>query len=85
MGELSSHHRVVDPDLALSALSDDSNPLAGRERGVLQASLAGASIADIASRLCVTGGAVCNHLSTAIQKMEAQNRIEAARLAEEKG
>lgn len=77
--------RVVDPDLALSALSDGSNPLTNRERDVLKASLAGASIADIAAKLYVTDGTVRNHLSTAIQKLGAQNRIEAARLAEEKG
>ena len=77
--------RVVDPDLALSALSDGSNPLTGRERDVLQASLDGASIADIAVRLYVTEGTVRNHLSSAIQKLGAQNRVEAARLAEQKG
>jgi two-component system response regulator DesR len=77
--------RVVDPELALSALSDGSNPLTGRERDVLKASLAGASITDIAARLYVTDGTVRNHLSTAIQKLGARNRIEAARLAEQKG
>jgi two-component system response regulator DesR len=77
--------RVVDPDLALSALSDGGNSLTGRERDVLQASLDGASIADIAARLYVTKGTVRNHLSSAIQKLGAQNRIEAARLAEQKG
>ena len=77
--------RVVDPELALSALSEGSNPLTNRERDVLKASLSGASIAGIAAQLYVTEGTVRNHLSSAIQKMEAQNRIEAARLAEEKG
>jgi len=77
--------RVVDPELALSALSEGSNPLTNRERDVLKASLSGASIAGIAAQLYVTEGTARNHLSSAIQKMEAQNRIEAARLAEEKG
>jgi two-component system response regulator DesR len=77
--------RVVDPELALAALSDGRNPLTNRERDVLKASLTGASIADIAAQLYVTEGTVRNHLSTAIQKMEAQNRIEAARIAEKKG
>lgn len=77
--------RVVDPGLALSALSDGNNPLTGRERDVLKASLDGASIADIAAQLYVTEGTVRNHLSTAIQKLAARNRIEAARLAEQKG
>lgn len=77
--------RVVDPDLALSALSEGGNPLTLRERDVLRASLSGASIADIATQLYLSEGTVRNHLSAAIQKMGAQNRIEAARLAEQKG
>ena len=77
--------RVVDPDLALSALSEGSNPLTPREREVLSASLFGASLAEIAVRLVLSEGTVRNHLSTAMQKLGAQNRMEAARLAEQKG
>ena len=77
--------RVVDPDLALTALSDGDNPLTRREREVLRASLDGASIADIATRLYLSEGTVRNHLSTAIQKLGAHNRMEAARLGEAKG
>jgi two-component system, NarL family, response regulator DesR len=77
--------RVVDPELALDALSEGNNPLTAREREVLGAGLNGASIADIAAQLFLSEGTVRNHLSIAIQKMGARNRIEAARLAEEKG
>jgi two-component system response regulator DesR len=77
--------RVVDPDLALTALSDGNNPLTRREREVLAAALVGATIADIAARLYLSEGTVRNHLSTTIQKLRARNRLEAARLAEEKG
>jgi len=77
--------RVVDPDLALSALSDGDNPLTGRERDVLKASLDGASIADIATQFYLSEGTVRNHISTAIQKLNAHNRMEAAHLAQEKG
>jgi two-component system response regulator DesR len=77
--------RVVDPDLALSALSEGSNPLTRREREVLRASLRGASIADMATQFFLTEGTVRNHLSAAIQKLGAHNRMEAASLAEEKG
>jgi two-component system, NarL family, response regulator DesR len=45
----------------------------------------GASIAEIATRLWLSEGAVRNHLSTAMQKLSAQKRMEAARLAEQKG
>ena len=77
--------RVVDPDLALSALSDGDNPLTGRERDVLRASLEGTSIADIAAKFYLSEGTVRNHISTSIQKLNARNRTEAARLAQEKG
>jgi two-component system response regulator DesR len=77
--------RVVDPDLALAALSEGTNPLTPREREVLAASLFGASLAEIAARLVLSEGTVRNHLSTAMQKLGAQNRMEAARLAEQKG
>src|SRR6266571_5096801 len=77
--------RVVDPELALAALSSGTNPLTSRERDVLTASLFGASIAEIAARLWLSEGTVRNHLSTAMQKLRAQNRMEAARLAEQKG
>ena len=78
--------RVVDPDLALSALSDGDNPLTGRERDVLRASLDGASsIADIATQFYLSEGTVRNHISTAIQKLNARNRMEAAHFADEKG
>ena len=77
--------RMVDPDLALAGLSEGSNPLTPRERDVLAASLFGASLAEIAARLVLSEGTVRNHLSTAMQKLGAQNRMEAARLAEQRG
>lgn len=77
--------RVIDPDLALAALSEGTNPLTSREREVLTAGLSGASIADIAARLYLSEGTVRNHLSVAMQKLGARNRMEAARLAEQKG
>ncbi len=77
--------RVVDPALALSALSEGENPLTARERDVLKASLDGASIADIALQLYLSEGTVRNHISTAIQKLNAHNRMKAANLAKEKG
>jgi len=77
--------RVVDPELALAALSEGNNPLTAREREVLSASLFGASIGAIAVQLSLSEGTVRNHLSVAMQKLGARNRMEAARLAEHKG
>ncbi len=77
--------RIVDPDLALTALSEGGNPLTEREREVLSASERGASIAEIAAELFLSEGTVRNYLSEAIQKMGARNRVEAASQAREKG
>jgi two-component system response regulator DesR len=77
--------KVVDPELALTALSEGSNPLTEREREVLSATLDGASIAVVAQRVSLSEGTVRNHLSLAMRKLGAQNRLEAARLAEQKG
>jgi two-component system response regulator DesR len=77
--------RVVDPALATAALSEGNNPLTERERDVLVAATSGASIADIAESLVLSDGTVRNYLSVAIQKLGARNRVEAARIAEQKG
>jgi len=77
--------RTVDPTLAVTALSEGGNPLTEREREVLAASREDATVADIARRLFLSEGTVRNHLSTAIQKLEARNRAEATRIAEQKG
>jgi two-component system, NarL family, response regulator DesR len=77
--------RVVDPSLALSALSAGDNPLTPRERDVLAAAIDGAGLASIAVALKLSEGTVRNHLSVAIQKLGVKNRIEAARLAEKNG
>lgn len=77
--------RVVDPMLAMSALSEGNNPLTERERDVLAAATVGASISEIAASLFLSEGTVRNYLSVAIQKLGAHNRVEAAHIAEEKG
>jgi two-component system, NarL family, response regulator DesR len=77
--------RVVDPGLAAAALSEGVSPLTEREREVLVASANGATIEDVARRLYLSEGTVRNYLSTAIRKLGVRNRVEAARLAEQKG
>ncbi|MGZ3609290.1 MAG: response regulator [Ktedonobacteraceae bacterium] len=77
--------RIVDPTLAMAALSEGNNPLTEREREVLAAATGGASISEIASSLSLSEGTVRNYLSVAIQKLNAHNRVEAAHIAEQKG
>ena len=77
--------RVVDPDLAVLALSAGDNPLTEREREALAASEDGATIEDVAARLYLSEGTVRNYLSSAIKKLGTRNRVEAARLAQKRG
>jgi len=77
--------RVVDPQLAAQALTEGDSPLSTREAEVLAASVDGSSVAVLAKRLFLSEGTVRNHLSAAIQKVNANNRAEAARIAAEKG
>ncbi|MBO0685902.1 MAG: response regulator transcription factor [Candidatus Dormibacteraeota bacterium] len=77
--------RVLDPQLAAQALSEGDSPLSPREAEVLLSAADGASIAEVAGRLFLSEGTVRNHLSSAIQKLEARNRMEAVRVAQEKG
>lgn len=76
--------KVIDPQLALGAWEAE-NPLTERERGVLRLAGEGQGGAQIAKALHLSEGTVRNYLSEAIGKLGAANRIEAARLAREKG
>ncbi|MGZ4252370.1 MAG: response regulator [Solirubrobacteraceae bacterium] len=77
--------RVVDPGLAAAALSEGESPLTAREHEVLAASRNYATVPDIAGALYLSPGTVRNHLSSVMQKLNARNRAEALKLAEEKG
>jgi two-component system, NarL family, response regulator DesR len=77
--------RVIDRDLAAAALAIGATPLSVREADVLRAAAGGATVADIAARLFLSEGTVRNYLSSAIGKTGARTRVEAARVAEEKG
>jgi two-component system response regulator DesR len=77
--------RVVDPALAVATLAAGESPLTARERDVLITARAGATVAEIASRLYLSEGTVRNYVSAAITKTGARNRVEAVRIADERG
>jgi two-component system response regulator DesR len=77
--------RVVDPALAAAALSDGASPLTARELEVLEAARDLATVAEIAAAVYLSSGTVRNHLSVIIQKLGARNRVDAVRMATEKG
>lgn len=76
--------RAIDPQLAVEAWSE-SDPLSDRERQVLRLAGEGQSSADIAGQLTLSQGTVRNYLSEAISKLGVNNRIEAYRMAWQRG
>ena len=76
--------RAIDPQLALEAWSEQ-DPLTDRERRVLRLAGEGLSANEIAAQLNLSHGTVRNYLSEAIGKLGVGNRIEAYRLARQKG
>lgn len=76
--------RAIDPQLAIEAWSE-ADPLSDRERQVLRLAGEGVAASEIAQRLNLTHGTVRNYLSEAIGKLGVSNRIEAYRLARQKG
>jgi two-component system, NarL family, response regulator DesR len=77
--------RVVDPALAVAALSEGASPLTPRETEVLSAARRHGTVADLAAQLHLSPGTVRNHLSAAIQKLGARTRAEAVEIAAQKG
>ncbi|HSN18036.1 MAG TPA: response regulator transcription factor [Gammaproteobacteria bacterium] len=76
--------KAIAPELAAEAW-DTEDPLNDRERQVLRLAGEGMSSGDIAKQLFLSEGTVRNYLSEAIGKLGAANRIEAARIARQKG
>lgn len=77
--------RVIAPALAEAAWSAEADPLTDRERAVLRLAAEGRSNKEIARALALSPGTVRNYLSEASAKIGAGNRLEAGRVAREKG
>jgi two-component system response regulator DesR len=76
--------RVIAPSLAEQAWSDP-DPLTDTERRLLRLAEAGMDSPAIADAEGLARGTVRNYLHSAISKLGAANRIEAARMARERG
>jgi two-component system response regulator DesR len=76
--------KCIDPELIMESW-ELSDPLTNKERIALRYALAGQSTADIAAAMCLSAGTIRNYLSEAMSKLHAKNRIEAARIAQQKG
>jgi len=76
--------KVVDSELLLNSLGEQ-DPLSDKERQALRLAADGKSTSEIATALFIAEGTARNYLSEAINKLNAANRIDAARIARQKG
>jgi len=70
--------RHVDPQLAADAISAGDTVLTAREADVLEFAIDGSSVDEIATRAHLSVGTTRNYLSSAMAKLGASNRYEAA-------
>lgn len=82
--EIMQGKRVIEPELAMLAIGE-RDPLTDKERRALMLAAEGKSTSDIAAALFIAEGTARNYLSEAIAKLAAGNRIDAARIAQQKG
>lgn len=61
------------------------NPLSSQEQAVLREVAKGASNQEIADHLYLSNGTIRNYMSAILTKLNAENRTEAAKIAQEKG
>jgi len=83
--QVASGRRVIDSELALTAWDTEGCPLAPREIEILRLAAAGHNVADIAANLFLSAGTVRNYLTAAVTKLNARNRVDAIRIAQEAG
>jgi two-component system response regulator DesR len=76
--------RVIDGELAMMSLGE-TDPLNDKERRALRLAAEGKTTAEISNTLHLSEGTVRNYLSEAIAKLNAANRVDAARIARQKG
>ena len=77
--------RYVDSEIAATALTEGACPLSPRELELLRHVHAGKSASAIAKTVHLAPGTVRNYISTAMAKLNAPTRADAARIAYEEG
>lgn len=76
--------KIIAPELIVDAW-EEADPLSDKERRALKLAADGKQTEQIASEMHLSPGTVRNYLSSASSKLNASNRIEAARIARQKG
>ena len=83
--DVAAGRRYIDPEIAATALTAERCPLTDRELDVLRFSRSTMSVQQIAERLHLAQGTVRNYLSSAMTKLHAASRHEAAEIAWQQG
>ncbi len=76
--------RSIDPELAMEAWTEN-DPLTENEQLTLRLAGEGLTTKEISKQIYLAEGTVRNYLSEAISKLDANNRIDAYRIARQKG
>ena len=79
-----SGQKEYSPEL-MEGILTHPNPLSPQEKAVLKEVAKGASNQEIADRLFLSNGTIRNYMSAILTKLDAENRTEAAKIAQEKG
>ena len=79
-----SGQKEYSPEL-MEGILTHPNPLSSQEQAVLKEVAKGASNQEIADCLFLSNGTIRNYMSTILTKLNAENRTEAAKIAQEKG
>jgi two-component system, NarL family, response regulator DesR len=77
--------RYIDPEIAATALAAERCPLTDRELDALRYSRSTSSVTQVAEQLRLAPGTVRNYLSSAMMKLGAVSRHEAAEKAWQQG
>jgi two-component system response regulator DesR len=77
--------RVIDGEIVAAAFQHEPNPLTGREVDVLACVAEGADVSEVAAELYLAPGTVRNYLSAIMMKIGARNRVDAVRIARDRG
>lgn len=83
--DVAAGKRYIDQEIAATALTAERSPLTDRELDALRLSRSTLSVQQIAERLHLAPGTVRNYLSTAMAKLDAQSRHDAAEKAWQQG
>src|SRR5699024_1766794 len=76
---IAAGNRVIDPDVAYTAIGAVDSPLTERETTVLRRTADGCSPREVATSMHLSYGTVRNYLASAVTKLGARNRVDAIR------